>query len=85
MLAVALAAPANAQVPQLPQLPGLPGGGTESPVQPFGTNDGGGFWNILPPGANGHANAVELGAFLAACPPGGSTNCPDAPTRRAPT
>jgi acyl-homoserine lactone acylase PvdQ len=71
---LALSAPASAQ------LPGLPGG--ESHVQPYGTNDGGGFWNILPPGANGHANAVELGAFLAACPPGGTTNCPNAPRPR---
>ena len=76
-LVLALAPPAAAQLPQLPGLPG--GGGPQSPVQPFATNDGGGFWNILPPGANGHANAVELGAFLAACPPGASTDCPDAP------
>src|SRR5262245_15754017 len=48
-------------------------------VQPYGTNDGGGFWNILPPGANGHANAVQLASFLAACPPGGTTDCPNAP------
>jgi acyl-homoserine lactone acylase PvdQ len=48
-------------------------------VQPYGTNDGGGFWNILPPGANGHAGAVDLATFLAACPPGGTTNCPNAP------
>jgi acyl-homoserine lactone acylase PvdQ len=73
---LALSAPASAQ---LPQLPGLPGGGGPSPVQPYATNDGGGFWNILPPGANGHANAAELTAFLAACPPGGTTNCPNAP------
>jgi acyl-homoserine lactone acylase PvdQ len=74
--ALALCGPASAQ---LPDLPGLPGGGGQSPVQPYGTNDGGGFWNILPPGANGHANGVELAAFLAACPPGGTTNCPNAP------
>jgi len=74
---LALASPAAAQLPQLPGLPG--GGGAQSPVQPFAANDGGGFWNILPPGASGHANAVELGAFLAACPPGGTTDCPDAP------
>jgi acyl-homoserine lactone acylase PvdQ len=51
----------------------------QGPVPPYGTNDGGGFWNILPSGANGHANAVDLAAFLAACPPGGTTNCPNAP------
>ena len=74
---LALCSPASAQLPGLPGLPG--GGGGQSAVQPYGTNDGGGFWNILPPGANGHANAVELGAFLAACPPGGTTDCPGAP------
>ncbi|MGH2742472.1 MAG: hypothetical protein ACRDN8_08305 [Thermoleophilaceae bacterium] len=82
-VALALCAPASAQLPELPgvpSVPGLPGGGGgQSPVQPYGTGDGGGFWNILPPGANGHANAVDLTAFLAACPPGGTTNCPGAP------
>jgi len=33
------------------------------PPQPFGTNDFGGFRNILPPGTNGRDNLVELGAF----------------------
>jgi acyl-homoserine lactone acylase PvdQ len=51
----------------------------QSPVQPYGENDGGGFRNVLPPGANGFANAVDIGLFLAACPPGGTTNCPNAP------
>ena len=51
----------------------------QAQVQPYATNDGGGFWNILPPGANGHANAVELGSFLAACPPTVTSNCPGAP------
>jgi acyl-homoserine lactone acylase PvdQ len=75
---LALCAPVSAQLPGLPGLPGG-GGGGQSPVQPYGTNDGGGFWNILPPGANGHANAVELGAFLADCPPGATTDCPTSP------
>src|SRR5687768_5614025 len=80
-MVLALSAPAAAQLPELPQLPQPPelSGGGPSPVQSYGTNDGGGFWNILPPGANGHANGVELAAFLAACPPGGTTNCPNAP------
>ena len=60
---------AAAQVPGLPQLPGLPGLPGDTPVQPYGTNDGGGFWNILPPGANGFANAADIAPFFAACPP----------------
>ncbi len=73
--AICVAAPASAQLPGLPGLPGLP---ADTPVQPYGTNDGGGFWNILPPGANGFASDPELAAFLAACPPPKS-NCPNAP------
>jgi acyl-homoserine lactone acylase PvdQ len=75
---LALSAPASAQLPPLP-IPPPGGGGPGSLIQPYGANDGGGFWNILPPGANGHANGVELAAFLAACPPGGTTDCPGAP------
>jgi acyl-homoserine lactone acylase PvdQ len=56
-----------------------PAAGARAQVQPYGANDGGGFWNILPPGSGGHANAVQLATFLAACPPTGSTNCPNAP------
>ena len=33
-------------------------------VQPYATNDAGGFHDVLPPGANGTANGVELAAFL---------------------
>ena len=77
-IAIAATGSAAAQVPGLPQLPGLPGLPADTPVQPYATNDGGGFWNILPPGANGLANAPELAAFLAACPPP-KTNCPSAP------
>ena len=69
---------AAAQLPGLPQVPGLPGLPADTPVLPYGTNDGGGFWNILPPGQTGHATAADLGAFFAACPPP-KTNCPDAP------
>jgi acyl-homoserine lactone acylase PvdQ len=34
-------------------------------VQPYRANDFGGFRDVLPPGANGHSNLVELAAFLA--------------------
>lgn len=34
-------------------------------VQPYRTNDYGGFQDILPPGTDGSANLVELAAFLA--------------------
>ena len=34
-------------------------------VQPYRTNDPGGFRDVLPPGANGRSNLVELAAFLA--------------------
>ena len=69
--AVALAAPAIATA----QLPGASG----PPAQPYGENDFGGFRNILPPGSNGLANATDLARFFSRCPPGGSSNCPDAP------
>ncbi|MDQ3678339.1 MAG: penicillin acylase family protein [Actinomycetota bacterium] len=35
-------------------------------VQPYRTNDVGGFRDVLPPGTNGRSNAVDLAAFLAA-------------------
>jgi acyl-homoserine lactone acylase PvdQ len=34
-------------------------------VQPYRTNDFGGFHDVLPPGANGHTDLVELAAFAA--------------------
>ncbi len=34
-------------------------------AQPYGTNDAGGFRNILPPGQGQSVNSVEIGAFLA--------------------
>ncbi|MFL5866428.1 MAG: penicillin acylase family protein [Thermoleophilaceae bacterium] len=34
-------------------------------VQPYGTNDAGGFRNVLPPGEQGTDNALELGQFEA--------------------
>ncbi len=43
-----------------------PAGATPPEPEPFGTNDLGGFRDVLPPGTNGRANALELGAFLAA-------------------
>ena len=32
-------------------------------VQPYGTNDAGGFRNVLPPGEHGTDNALDLGLF----------------------
>ena len=77
IFAVGAAGTAEAQLPVLPQVPGLPGLPADTPVQPYGTNDGGGFWNILPPGQNGHATVADIGAFFAGCPPP-KTNCPNA-------
>ncbi len=37
----------------------------QSLVQPYGTNDPGGFHNILPPGQCQNVDAIELGVFLA--------------------
>ena len=36
----------------------------QADVQPYATNDAGGFHDVLPPGANGLANGVQLAAFL---------------------
>jgi len=38
---------------------------TAGAVDPYGANDAGGFRNVLPPGANGHDNALDLATFLA--------------------
>lgn len=35
-----------------------------APVQAYGTNDAGGFRNVLPPGENGVDNALQLGQFM---------------------
>ncbi|MCW3069908.1 MAG: Penicillin amidase [Solirubrobacterales bacterium] len=35
----------------------------EAPVQPYGTNDAGGFRNVLPAGENGLDNAAQLAEF----------------------
>jgi acyl-homoserine lactone acylase PvdQ len=78
-IATAATGSAAAQLPiELPQLPGQPPLPGDTPVQGYGTNDGGGFWNILPPGQNGLATAADIAAFFAACPPP-KTNCPNAP------
>ncbi len=34
-------------------------------VDPYGANDAGGFRNVLPPGSNGHDNALDLATFEA--------------------
>src|ERR1700694_5661842 len=39
--------------------------GAEAPVQPYGTNDAGGFRNVLPAGENGLDNATQLAEFTA--------------------
>ncbi|MEP6955009.1 MAG: hypothetical protein ABI950_13200 [Solirubrobacteraceae bacterium] len=70
---LSIVAPAGAQVPGLPI-----GGGQNPPVpvpipvpagapaaDPYGTNDYGGFRDILPPGTNGLDNGAQLAAFLA--------------------
>ena len=44
----------------------LPAAVAVAAVQPYGTNDAGGFRNVLPPGAKGVANGVDLAAFLTA-------------------
>src|SRR5215217_6458071 len=54
---LAVAAPANAQLPPLP--------GRGPAPQPYQANDGRGFRDILPPGTRGRYNAIELAAFLA--------------------
>ena len=36
-----------------------------SAVDPYGAGDAGGFRNVLPPGENGHDNALTLASFLA--------------------
>src|SRR5215218_2331843 len=65
-----LAAPADAQIPlPIPTVvptvvPGLPGQPTGPGAQPYQANDGKGFRDVLPPGARGRYNAVELAAFL---------------------
>src|SRR4051794_9897736 len=40
-------------------------GSASAAIQPYGTNDAGGFRNVLPPGEQGGDNAIELGQFEA--------------------
>src|SRR3954466_6190005 len=49
----------------------LPGAASAAEPQPYGTNDSGGFRNVLPPGEAGVANAFQLAQFEAtgAVPP----------------
>jgi acyl-homoserine lactone acylase PvdQ len=64
LAALAVAAPAPAQLP-LPGGPGGAPGGSSGPApQGFRENDGGGFFDVLPPGTNGTANGPQLAAFL---------------------
>ena len=50
--------------------------------QPYGTNDAGGFLNILPPGQNGHADAGQVIAFSGLGSVFGSGNAPTPPHAR---
>ena len=34
----------------------------QADVEPYATNDAGGFHDVLPPGANGLANGIQLAA-----------------------
>ena len=44
----------------------LPIGGATGPTpDPYGTNDAGGFRNVLPPGENGRDTALEFAQFQA--------------------
>src|SRR6478672_9121196 len=66
LTALLVPAAATAQLP----LPTVPPGGT-SPVptgptpSPYGTDDAGGFRNVLPPGSKGVDNAADLARFQA--------------------
>jgi acyl-homoserine lactone acylase PvdQ len=55
----------SAEAVTLPPIPGLPLGGLPHYVQPYGTDDAGGFYNVLPPGEAGTDNAVELAQYEA--------------------
>jgi acyl-homoserine lactone acylase PvdQ len=57
LLLACLAAPAGAQLP----LPPLGQGGPDP--APYGTDDAGGFRNVLPPGSNGLDNVTDFAAF----------------------
>jgi hypothetical protein len=46
-------------------LVGLTSDPARAQVQPYGTDDFGGFRDVLPPGTSGLANAPQLAAFLA--------------------
>ncbi|HEV3376814.1 MAG TPA: penicillin acylase family protein, partial [Thermoleophilaceae bacterium] len=50
--------------------------------QPYGTNDAGGFRNVLPPGQNGHADAGQVIAFSLAGPLFGTGSEPVPPHTR---
>ena len=67
---LSLVAPAGAQLPigggPNPPVPvPIPVPSGAPPAEPYGTNDYGGFRDILPPGTNGLDNGAQLAAFLA--------------------
>ncbi len=61
LLALLVPAAAPAQLP-LPPSPPVAGGPAPAP---YGTNDAGGFRNVLPPGSKGVDNAADLATFAA--------------------
>jgi hypothetical protein len=65
---LAFTAPAGAQLPvgggQNPPVP-IPVPSGAPAAEPYGTNDYGGFRDVLPPGTNGLDNGGQLAAFLA--------------------
>ncbi|MGH2761727.1 MAG: penicillin acylase family protein, partial [Thermoleophilaceae bacterium] len=55
------------------------GASAQPAPQPYGTDDAGGFRNILPPGSNGHADAGQVIAFSLGGPLFGTGNEPRPP------
>src|SRR3984893_6709481 len=53
-----------AAIPALPAIPAISASAAAAaPVKPYGTNDAGGFRNVLPAGENGLDNAAQLAEF----------------------
>jgi Penicillin amidase len=64
-LSLALATLALTASPAAAQLPIPPLGGGDEPPVPYGTDDAGGFRNVLPPGSNGRDNLADFTRFQA--------------------
>jgi acyl-homoserine lactone acylase PvdQ len=65
VLAGFLLAAGGAEAVTLPPIPGLPLGGLPPYVQPYGTDDAGGFYDVLPAGEAGTDNALDLAQYEA--------------------